>query len=92
MSEPAAEAAGRWLQPTRGRIAVAALVAAAGFCLPQEVPLVWYPLNEPGNDILYLEFTCAADKDGDVQVFYNTTQGINQLESIYFGSSTFSME
>jgi hypothetical protein len=73
-----------WLRPTRGRIAVAALVAAAGFCLPQEVPLEWYPLNEPGTDINYLEISCAADKNGDVKIYYNLTRGINELHTIYW--------
>lgn len=73
-----------WLAPSWGRLALAAVVAAVGFLLPQEVPLEWYPLNEPGTDINYLEITCASDKDGDVQIFYNLTTGINQLNSIYF--------
>lgn len=75
---------GSWLRPSWLRLLVAAGVAAVGFVLPQEVPLVWYPLNEPGDDILYLEFKCASDIEGDVQIFYNLTNGINQLDSIYF--------
>ena len=71
-------------KPTWGRGFFAAVVALVGFLLPQEVPLVWYPLNNPGQDILYLEISCAADTTGNVQIFYNTTGGINQLESIYF--------
>ena len=70
--------------PTRWRLLFSVLLAVGGFILPQEVPLVWYPLNEPGNDILYLELKCASDKEGDVQIFYNLTNGINQLDSIYF--------
>jgi hypothetical protein len=73
-----------WLAPSWPRLALAAIVALAGFLLPQEVPLEWYPLNEPGTDINYLEITCASDKDGDVQIFYNLGTGINQLNSIYF--------
>lgn len=73
-----------WLAPSWARLALAAIVALVGFLLPQEVPLEWYPLNEPGTDINYLEITCAADKDGDVQIFYNLSTGINQLNSIYF--------
>lgn len=71
-------------KPTWRRGLFALGLAAGAFLLPQEVPLVWYPLNNPGQDILYLEISCAADKTGDVQIFYNTTGGINQLESIYF--------
>lgn len=73
-----------WLGPSWGRLLVGALIAGVGFILPQEVPLEWYPLNEPGNDINYLEITCASDKAGDVQIFYNLSTGINQLNSIYF--------
>jgi len=73
-----------WLRPSWGRLAVAAVIAVAGFLLPQEVPLEWYPLNEPGTDINYLEITCASDKDGDVQIFYNLSTGITPLNSIYF--------
>jgi len=75
---------GTAFQPTRGRVAFAAALALIAFFLPQEVPLEWYPLNEPGEDILYLELTCASDRDGEVQIFYNATQGINQLHSISF--------
>lgn len=65
-------------------MAFAGALAVGGFFLPQEVPLEWYPLNEPGEDILYLELTCASDKDGDVKVYYNATRGINELHTIYF--------
>ncbi len=87
MTEPAASAdqppTTSWLRPSWGRLAVAAVIAGAGFLLPQEVPLEWYPLNEPGTDINYLEITCASNKDGHVQIFYNLSTGINQLNSIY---------
>lgn len=46
------------------------------------MPLEWYPLNEPGTDINYLEISCASDKTGEVQIFYNLTRGINSLDSI----------
>lgn len=71
-----------WLQPTWTRGLFAAALAAAGFFLPQEVPLEWYPLNNPGTDINYLEIACAADKAGEVQIYYDTTRGTNELESI----------
>lgn len=70
-------------QPTFWRILAAVAVAAAAFFIPQEAPLEWYPLNNPGDDIFYLEITCSADKTDGLQIFYNTTQGINQLDSIY---------
>ena len=58
-------------QPTWGRFFVAALLALLGFLLPQEVPLEWYPLNNPGTDINYLEISCAANVTGEVQIAYD---------------------
>lgn len=71
-----------WYQPTRPRLLAAIAVAVLGFLCPQEVPLVWFPLDRPGQDILYLEIRCAASQAGDVQVFYNATAGINERDSI----------
>ena len=51
---------------------------------PQEIPLVWYPLNEPGEDILYLEMKCGSDANGEVKLYFNTTQGLNELDTISF--------
>ncbi len=59
-------------------------IALAGFCLPQEIPLEWYPLNEPGNDIDYLEISCAADGTGGVQILYDAGKGWNERDSIRF--------
>ena len=55
-------------RPTWSRGLLAVLAAAGAFCLPQKVkvPLEFYPLNHPGDDILYLEITCASDKAGFV--------------------------
>jgi hypothetical protein len=69
-------------RPSRGRGLAALTLAAAGFLLPQEVPLEWYPLNHPGTDIHYLEMVCASDRDGTVQIFYDLTRGFNPLDSI----------
>lgn len=60
----------------------AALVAALAFFLPQSVPVQWKPLEPPGNDILYLQLTCKADRTGEVQIFYDLDRGINELDSI----------
>ncbi len=68
--------------PTWGRGLFVLALAIAGFLLPQEIPLVWYPLNNPGDDIHYLEITCAADTNGEVQIYYDTTRGTNEFESI----------
>lgn len=69
-------------QPTWARGLIAFVLALVGFLLPQEIPLEWYPLNNPGTDINYLEIACAADKTGEVKIYYDTTRGTNELESI----------
>jgi hypothetical protein len=58
-------------RPTWGRGLFAAALAAGAFCLPQEVALEWYPLNNPGTDINYLEISCAANVNGEVQIRYD---------------------
>jgi hypothetical protein len=86
MSDPNAndDRANDWLRPSWGRLAAAGIVAAAAFSLPQSVPLEWYPLNHPGDRILYLEIACASDKNGEVRVYYDTTRGFNEFDSIRF--------
>ena len=71
-------------RPSIPRAAFAFIIAAAAFFIPQEVPLEWYPLNNPGTDINYLEISCSSDKDGWVQIFYDATRGMNELNSIRF--------
>lgn len=74
-----------WLAPSWTRLAVAAAVALGGFLLPQEVPLEWYPLNEPGTDINYLELTCAANVNGDVEIRYDAGRfGNRPIDNIRF--------
>lgn len=60
-----------WLSPSWLRLLLASLVAGIGFMLPQEVPLEWYPLNNPGTDINYLEISCASNVNGEVQIRYD---------------------
>ena len=74
MSESTASESTSWLQPSWARLGVAALVALLGFLLPQEIPLEWYPLNNPGTDINYLEISCAANVTGEVQIWYDLAQ------------------
>ena len=70
-------------QPTWGRGLFALALAIAGFLLPQEVPLEWYPLNEPGTDINYLEISCAANVTGEVQIWYDLARhGHQPIDSI----------
>jgi len=72
MNQPAADQArSSWLQPTWRHLAFAAAIAAGGFILPQDIPLEWYPLNNPGTDINYLEIACAADANGEVEIQYD---------------------
>lgn len=72
-------------QPTWGRGIFAFLLALAGFFLPQEIPLEWYPLNEPGTDINYLEISCASDKTGNVEISYDLGQrGHQPINTIKF--------
>ncbi len=54
------------------------------FFVPQTIPLVWYPLNHPGNDINYLEIKCASDKNGWVEIDYDLARGFNDLDTIRF--------
>ncbi len=64
---------------------MAAIVAGLGFLLPQEVPLEWYPLNEPGDDIYYLEISCAANVDGHVEVRYDAGRfGSRPFDNIHW--------
>jgi hypothetical protein len=69
-------------QPTwcRGLLAVA--VAAIGFLLPQAVPLEYYPLNNPSSGLNYLEITCAANVQGETNVYLDNGRGFNELEKI----------
>lgn len=71
-------------RPTWPRIFFAAAVAIIAFFLPQEVPLEWYPLNNPSSGLRYLEITCAANTTGNTQIFLNTGRHINELEKISF--------
>lgn len=72
-------------RPTWGRGFLALMFAVAGFFLPQEVPLEWSPLNEPGSDINYLEISCASDKHGEVQLLYDLArQGHRPIDTIRF--------
>jgi hypothetical protein len=69
-------------EPTPLRVAISGLIGIACFSLPQKVPLEWFPLNEPGDNIHYLEIKCAADGVGDVKIYQNLTRGINELDTI----------
>jgi hypothetical protein len=71
-------------RPTGWRVVFAVIVAIAAFFAPQEIPLEWYPLNNPGSDINYLEIKCAANTKSNVVVYLNLGRGINELDKISF--------
>lgn len=63
--------------------ALATLVLVVGaFFIPQEVPLEYYPLNNPSSGLHYLEITCAASATGRTQIFLDLGDGTNELDSI----------
>ncbi len=64
-----------WFQPTWPRAALAAAVAAGAFLLPQELPLQYYPLNDPSPGVMQLEITCASSVSGIAQVFLDNGRG-----------------
>jgi len=59
-------------RPTLCRLLIAIAVSCIGFWLPQEIPLEWYPLNNPGDDILYLKLKCTSNALGEVRISYAT--------------------
>jgi hypothetical protein len=69
-------------QPTWGRGLLAVAVATIGFLLPQEVPLEYYSLNNPSSGLNYLEITCAANVQGETDVYLDNGRGFNELEKI----------
>jgi len=60
------------------------LLSLGAFFVPQRIPLEWYPLNEPGTDIHYLEIKCASDTDGWVTLWYDITHGWSDIDQIKF--------
>ncbi len=70
------------LKPTPARLLLAITTAMIAFLLPQELPLEWYPLNEPGEEVTLLQLTFAARNDGEVQIHYDTGRGFNETEVI----------
>ena len=69
-------------QPTWGRGLLAVAVATFGFLLPQKVPLEYYPINNPSSGLNYLELTCAANVQGETNIYLDNGRGFNELEKI----------
>jgi hypothetical protein len=69
-------------RPSLPRLLVAVGAALAGGLLPQEAPLEWFPLDDPGGHLAYLEITCSADQPGEVSISYDTTGGPAGMNTI----------
>ncbi len=61
---------------------LAAAVAIGAFFLPQEAPLVYFPLNDPSAGVMQLEITCAANVSGTSEVFLDTGDGYRPTDRI----------
>ncbi len=69
-------------QPTWIRVLVAVIIATAAYFVPQEIPLEYYPLNNPSSGLQYLEITCAANVNGETQIYLDLGRGFNELDKI----------
>ena len=68
--------------PSWQRGLLVAAVAAAGFLLPQETSLVYYPFNDPSPGTLQLQITCASSVTGHTRLYLDTGRGFNEREAI----------
>jgi hypothetical protein len=68
---PGADDAVDLFAPSWKRFLLAAALAFIAFLVPQQIALEWYPLNEPGNDIHYLEVTMRSSNTGTVRFVYD---------------------
>lgn len=69
-------------QPTWLRALVVVIIATASFFIPQQIPLEYYPLNNPSSGLQYLEITCAANVNGETQLYLDFGRGYNELDKI----------
>jgi hypothetical protein len=69
-------------QPTWVRAALVVVFATAAFFVPQEIPLEYYPLNNPSSGLQYLEITCAANVTSETQFYLDFGRGFNELDKI----------
>jgi len=69
-------------RPTWLRMLFAAIVALIAFLMPQEAPLVFYPLNNPSRGILQLQITCGANVTGTTKFYLDSGKGFNESETI----------
>ena len=68
--------------PTLLRLLLVVVITAAAFLMPQEAPLVFYPLNDPSPGTLQLQIKCASTVTGTSQFFLDSGAGFNEVESI----------
>src|SRR5438445_11452507 len=69
-------------QPTWLRALIVVATATAAYFVPQEIPLEYYPLNNPSSGLQYIEITCAANFTGETQLYMNFGRGFNELDKI----------
>jgi len=84
MSSPASETpvTPDLFRPTVIRCLLTLGIAAVAFCVPQAIPLEYFPLNNPSSGLQYLEITCASNITTRTEVFLDTGKGFNELEKI----------
>jgi hypothetical protein len=70
------------LCPTWIKTAVVVMVAVFAFFVPQEVPLEYYPLNNPSSGRNYIEVKCSANVRGEVKIYLDFGSGLNELNAI----------
>ncbi len=63
-------------------LAIAAVMAAGGFLLPQRIPLEYYAPSTSVPGLNYLEIRCGSSRKSGVQVYLDTGRGFNEREKI----------
>jgi hypothetical protein len=69
-------------RPTWSRGLFASAVAALAFLIPQEAPLVFYPLDNPSRGILQLQITCNSSVAGTARFRLDSGKGFDAGETI----------
>lgn len=58
------------------------ILTIGAYFIPQGIALEWYPLNNPGNDIHYLETTLRTSNTGTIRILYDCGFGFVEPYSI----------